>query len=79
MAGRDSIGGGGRGSLVGISSCSSCGGGGGDGVVLLVLVFGPVCGGPNFGEHGGVGSFGFLFLVVLRGKVFFSFKLSWMS
>ena len=40
--------------------------------MLLVLFFGPVCGGPNFGEHGGVGSFGFLLRVVLRGNVFFS-------
>ena len=40
--------------------------------MLLVLVFGPVCGGPNFGEHGGVGSLGFRLRVVLRGNVFFS-------
>ena len=64
-----STGGGGRGSLRGIScSWSGAGGGGGDGVQLRPE---PILD-PVGGEHGGVGNLGFLFRVDLRGNVFFS-------
>ena len=43
------------------------GGGGGEGVQVL-----PPDLAPTEGEQGGVGSFGFRFLVTRRGKVFFS-------
>ena len=66
---RVSAGGGGRGPVEQITpSVWEGGGGGGEGVARVL----PPDLATTEGEQGGVGSFGFRFLVTRRGKVFFS-------